>query len=311
LKNIAKIYKSKRGEECRALNNVSLVFRDKGLVFVCGKSGSGKSTLLNIASGMDEASSGAIVINGKSSADFKQGDFDGYRNTYVGYIFQEFGIIDELNVSQNISLSCELQGGVPTTQELDGALKLVGLDGYGERKPYELSGGQRQRVSIARALIKNPKIVFADEPTGSLDAQTGKQIFELFKELSKSRLVVIISHDAENAVVYGDRVITLSDGEIVSDLTKNAQVDIAAAKAEYQKKVDEAFSKTELADKENAEVFKPAKTKFPFLCALKMGLSNIKMQKYDLSLCVFYLLSRLQYFVLRILCAIIIIIPRL
>jgi ABC-type lipoprotein export system ATPase subunit len=139
--NISKTYRSKRGGKCRALDNVSLVLPNKGLVFVCGKSGSGKSTLLNIASGMDAADSGELIIDGKSSLAFRQSDFDGYRNTYVGYIFQDFGIIDELNVKENISLSCELQSEVPTKDKLNEILKLVGLDNYEERKPYELSGG--------------------------------------------------------------------------------------------------------------------------------------------------------------------------
>jgi ABC-type lipoprotein export system ATPase subunit/ABC-type antimicrobial peptide transport system permease subunit len=279
LKNITKTYRSKRGGECLALKNVSLSFGDKGLIFVCGKSGSGKSTLLNIASGMDGADEGELIIDGKSSDNFKQSDFDVYRNTYAGYIFQDFGLIDELNVRENISLSVELQGAPPTAEQIEEALKSVGLDGYGERKSFELSGGQRQRVSIARALIKNPKIVFADEPTGNLDAACGKQIFELFKELSKTRLVVIISHDADSAVYYGDRVITLSDGEVVSDLVKTGEVDIDEAKAEYQRKIDKAFSPFDGEEKRDGERFTATQNHFPFLRAAKIGVSNFNAKK--------------------------------
>jgi ABC-type lipoprotein export system ATPase subunit/ABC-type antimicrobial peptide transport system permease subunit len=280
LRNITKIYRSKNGGECRALDSVTVSFDDKGLVFVSGKSGSGKTTLLNIASGMDVCDSGEIIIDGKSSKDFKQADFDVYRNTYAGYIFQDFGLIDELNIKENISLGLELQGVVPTDGQIEETLKSVGLEGYGERNPFELSGGQRQRVSIARALIKNPKIVFADEPTGSLDAQTGKQIFGLFKELSKSRLVIIISHDADSAVYYGDRVITLSDGKIISDLKKVSDVDVDAAKREYQKKIDEAFAPYENgADGFSEDTFRRTQTKFPLTRASKIGFSNFKNKK--------------------------------
>ena len=280
LRNITKVYKSKRGGECRALTDVSLVFPDKGLVFVCGKSGSGKSTLLNIASGMDAADGGELIIDGKSSAEFKQSDYDVYRNAYAGYIFQDFGLIDELNVKDNISLALELRGDIPPVEQIDAALKSVGLEGYGERKSFELSGGQRQRVSIARALIKNPKIVFADEPTGNLDATTGKQIFELFKKLSASRLVVIISHDEEGAVYYGDRVITLSDGAVLSDLTKTGEIDTEAAKAKYRRKIDEAFDETKIqATGETASAFNRVKTNFPLLRAVKMGILNFKTRK--------------------------------
>ncbi|MDR2090969.1 MAG: ABC transporter ATP-binding protein/permease [Clostridiales bacterium] len=279
LRNITKIYRSKRGGECRALNNVSLSFPDKGLIFVCGKSGSGKSTLLNIASGMDSANEGEIVVDGKSTKDFKQSDFDAYRNTYAGYIFQDFGLIDELNIKENISLGLELRGDVPSQEKIEDALKQVDLEGYGSHMPFELSGGQRQRVSIARALIKDPKIVFADEPTGSLDEGTGKQIFELFKKLSLSRLVVIISHDQDNAVYYGDRVITLSDGLIASDLTKTEDVDIDAARAEYLKKIDKAFRPTSDEPEVEAENFKRTKTGFPFLRAALIGISNFKAKK--------------------------------
>ncbi|MDR3216250.1 MAG: ABC transporter ATP-binding protein/permease [Clostridiaceae bacterium] len=279
LRNITKTYHSKYGGESRALNEISLVLPDKGLVFICGKSGSGKSTLLNIASGMDASDGGELIIDGKSSVEFKQSDFDVYRSTYAGYIFQNFGLIDELSVRENVSLSVELQGKIPSSEQIEAALSSVGLEDYGERKSFELSGGQCQRVSIARALIKNPKIVFADEPTGSLDAATGRQIFELFKELSKSRLVIIISHDTDSAIYYGDRVVTLADGEVLSDLTKTSEVDVAAARAEYQSKIDKAFSETAFEKLEAVDSFESTTTKFSFARALKIGISNFKTQK--------------------------------
>ncbi|MDR3318371.1 MAG: ATP-binding cassette domain-containing protein [Clostridiales bacterium] len=240
--NISKTYHASKGERCAAVKNITLALPDTGLVFITGKSGSGKSTLLNLLSGMDMPDGGDVVVEGRSTKDFSPSEFDGYRNTYAGYIFQDFGIIDEFNVRENIAISRQLQGRAATAEAVADALAPVGLTGYGERRVQELSGGQRQRVAIARALLKNPKIIFADEPTGSLDADTGKQIFELFRELSLTRLVVVVSHDTDSALIYGDRLITLADGEIVSDKVKTAKLNLAALKAEYQQKVDASFS---------------------------------------------------------------------
>lgn len=219
-KGLYRVYKPKKGTEVVALNHISIKFPDKGLVFILGKSGSGKSTLLNVMGGLDKADSGEIIIKGKSSKDFKQKDFDSYRNTYLGFIFQEYNILDEFNVGQNIALAIELQGRKATSEEINNILKEVDLDGYGNRKPNELSGGQKQRVAIARALVKNPEIIFADEPTGALDSKTGMAVFDTLKKLSKDKLVIVVSHDREFAELYGDRVIELADGIVISDIEK-------------------------------------------------------------------------------------------
>jgi putative ABC transport system permease protein len=220
IKNITKKYKPKKGVPVIALNNVSLQFQDKGMVFVLGKSGSGKSTLLNILGGLDQADGGEIIIKGKSSKDFTQSDFDSYRNTYLGFIFQEYNILEEFTVGANIGLAIELQGKKATDEEINRIMEEVDLAGYGTRKPNELSGGQKQRVAIARALVKNPEIIMADEPTGALDSKTGIQVFNTLKKLSKDKLVIIVSHDREFAELYGDRVIEFADGQVISDIEK-------------------------------------------------------------------------------------------
>ena len=178
LKGLTKTYKSKKGVAVQALKDVSLSFQDSGMVFVLGRSGSGKSTLLNIVGGLDSADSGEIVIDGKSSKDFKTSDYDAYRNTYIGFVFQDYNILDDFTVGENIMLALELQHQKADKERLESILKEVDLEGYADRRPNELSGGQKQRVAIARALVKNPHIIMADEPTGALDEETGIQVLE-------------------------------------------------------------------------------------------------------------------------------------
>ncbi len=220
IRNVTKVYKPKKGQAVTALNDISLKFQDKGMVFILGKSGSGKSTLLNVLGGLDKIDSGEIIIKGKSSKKFTQGDFDSYRNTYVGFIFQEYKILEEFTVGANIALAIQLQGRKATNEEINYIMDEVDLSGYGSRKPNELSGGQMQRVAIARALVKNPEIIMADEPTGALDSKTGIQVFDTLKKLSRTKLVIVVSHDREFAEHYGDRVIELADGKIISDIEK-------------------------------------------------------------------------------------------
>lgn len=217
-RELSKIYKPKKGVPVTALNKISLKFPEKGMVFLLGKSGSGKSTLLNLLGGLDKYDDGEIIIKGVSSKDFRQEYFDSYRNTYVGFIFQEYNILDEFTVGANIALALQLQGKKPADEEINNILKQVDLDGYGNRKPNELSGGQKQRVAIARALVKNPEIIMADEPTGALDSNTGRQVFDTLKKLSKDKLVIIVSHDREFSELYADRIIELSDGNVISDV---------------------------------------------------------------------------------------------
>jgi len=221
VKDLTKIYKTKKGVVVRALDGVSLKLPDTGMVFILGKSGSGKSTLLNVIGGLDSIDSGEILINGTTTESFRASHFDSYRNTYVGFIFQEYNVLEELSVGANIALAIELQDRRATNEEINEILKEVELDGYGARKPGELSGGQKQRVAIARALVKRPEIIMADEPTGALDSATGKQVFETLKKLSHDKLVLIVSHDRELAMQYADRIIELKDGKIISDVEKS------------------------------------------------------------------------------------------
>lgn len=220
VRHLKRIYKVKNAEPVYALNDVSLKFPETGLVFILGKSGSGKSTLLNVMGGLDFVDDGEIIINGKSSKEFTGSEMDSYRNTYLGFIFQEYNILNDFTVGENIGLALQLQHKKATPEEVEKILAEVDLAGYSKRKPNELSGGQKQRVAIARALVKEPKIIFGDEPTGALDSNTGKQVFETLKKLSKDKLVVIVSHDRDFAEHFGDRVIELKDGKVISDISK-------------------------------------------------------------------------------------------
>lgn len=218
--DLKKTYKPKKGAIVKALDGINLSIGNSGLVFILGKSGSGKSTLLNLLGGLDKYDSGDIVIKGRSTTEFSQSNFDSYRNTLVGFIFQEYNLMDEFSVGANIGLAIELQGRKASSDEINSILKEVDLEGFGNRKTNELSGGQKQRVAIARALVKYPDVILADEPTGALDSNTSLQIFDILKRLSKSKLVLVVSHDREFAETYGDRVIELADGKVISDITK-------------------------------------------------------------------------------------------
>lgn len=220
LNKICKIYKSKNGNEVKALSDVTLEFDNTGMTFILGKSGSGKSTLLNIIGGLDTYDSGNMSILGKNSKYLKTNDWDSYRNTHIGFIFQEFNIIEDYNVYENITLPLKLQRKKIVNQKIDKLLNKLELTDLKYRKLNELSGGQVQRVAIARALVKNPKIILADEPTGNLDSVTGKQVMDLLKEISKEKLVIIVSHDKDFANLYGDRIIEIADGKIIKDIKK-------------------------------------------------------------------------------------------
>ena len=217
IENLTKVYKAKTRKMGRALNGVSLTLPDKGLVFILGKSGSGKSTLLNLIGGLDSFDSGDIVSFGNSLKGFSERDFEAYRSDFVSFVFQDYHLIDELTVLENVTLF--------NTEEVDGAvlrdtLETVEMQDYVDRYPLELSGGQKQRVSIARGIIKNPKVILCDEPTGNLDKNTSYQILELLKKLSKEKLVVIVSHNLVEAETYADRIIELADGRIIDDRSR-------------------------------------------------------------------------------------------
>lgn len=258
LKNVSKTYKSKKGNNTKALDNVTLKFDNKGMTFILGKSGSGKSTLLNIIGGLDKYDSGDMIILGKSSKDFNQADFDSYRNTYIGFVFQEFNILEDYDVYENIVLALQLQQKVVDKKKIDNLLEKLELAELKHRKVNELSGGQKQRVAIARALIKEPKIILADEPTGNLDSTTGKQVMDLLKEISKEKLVVIVSHDNESANIYGDRIIEIKDGTVINDIRKKNEIS------------------------ENVENYKTIKSKLPFKDSFKLGIGSLRYKKVKL-----------------------------
>lgn len=222
--NLTKIYKSKFKDSCVALKGVSFCLPESGFVFIVGKSGSGKTTLLSLLGGLDEITHGDIIVDGQSIKNFTQKDFVNYRNSTIGFIFQDFHLLDELTIAENIRLSLSLQN-ISNDELIIKSLSDVGLEGYAKRYPKELSGGEKQRVAIARALVKNPHILLADEPTGNLDSKTTEQILALLKALSKNRLVVIVSHNLGDAREYADRIIELAQGKIISDLKRNPQYD--------------------------------------------------------------------------------------
>ncbi len=217
LLNVNKTYTSKSKIQVKALDQINLQFNSKGLVFIIGKSGSGKTSLLNIIGGLDSANSSKIRINGIELKRFDERTCAEYRNSYIGFVFQEYNLMNNLNVYDNIALSLQLQKKAVTDEIIQKVLEDVELNGLEKRQLDELSGGQKQRVAIARALIKDPVILLADEPTGNLDSETSIQIFELFKKLSKNKCVIVVSHDAEYAHQYADRIIELSDGHIIKD----------------------------------------------------------------------------------------------
>ncbi len=229
IKDLTKVYRTKGGADVRALDGVSLTFADRGMVFLLGKSGSGKSTLLNLIGGLDKPDSGEIVVKGRGSNTFSASDFDSYRNTFIGFIFQEYNILNEFTVEQNIALALELQGKPKDKEKISKILASVEMEAFAKRKPNTLSGGQKQRIAIARALVKDPEIIMADEPTGALDSNTGKQVFDTLKKLSAEKLVIVVSHDREFAEIYGDRIIELKDGKVISDVTKEKVAATAAS----------------------------------------------------------------------------------
>ena len=218
LQNVTKTYKTKAGT-VNALDDVSLTFPDTGLVFITGKSGCGKTTLLNVIGGLDGIDGGELIIQDKKFSTFSAKEYDSYRNTFIGFIFQEYNLLPEFTVEKNIKIAMELQGKKANEAEFEKLLQDVEISELKRRTPAELSGGQRQRVAIARALVKEPHIIMADEPTGALDSGTGIQVLDTLKKLSKDKLVIVVSHDREFAEKYADRIIQLVDGKVAQDIT--------------------------------------------------------------------------------------------
>ncbi len=218
LENITKIYEGKNFKQI-ALNDVTLAFRNNEFVSILGPSGSGKTTLLNIIGGLDKYTYGNLIIDGVSTRKYKERDWNNYRSKKVGFIFQNYNLINHQTVLSNVLLSLNI-AGKPKKESIKLAKKVlndVGLENYIKKKPKHLSGGQMQRVAIARALVTNPDIILCDEPTGALDSQTSIQIMELLKEISKEKLVIMVTHNVTLANKYSDRVIALNDGVITYD----------------------------------------------------------------------------------------------
>lgn len=218
LKHLKKYYKV--GETTtKALDDVSVSFRNQEFVAILGPSGSGKTTMLNMIGGLDRYDSGNLVIEGKSTDDFKDSDWDAYRNNSVGFIFQSYNIIGHLSIIDNVEMGMTLSGvsGEEKKRRAKDALIRVGLEKHMNKRPNQLSGGQMQRVAIARAIANDPEILLADEPTGALDSETSDEIMQLIKELSKERLVVMVTHNPELARQYADRIIEFADGKIQTD----------------------------------------------------------------------------------------------
>lgn len=216
IENLTKIYNSRKRKKCKALDNINLVLPDNGLVFILGKSGSGKSTLLNLIAGLDKITSGKITVNGNEVSKFKRKEYYNYRSSNIGFIFQHYYLLEDLTVYQNIKLALDIinQKNKKQIYEL---IEKVGLKGKDHKFPTELSGGEQQRVAIARALIKNPSLILADEPTGNLDKNTSEQVLKILKEASKKSLIIIVSHNKEEADLYADRIIELHEGKIIED----------------------------------------------------------------------------------------------
>ena len=218
LKNIIKTYET--GDFTQdALRGVSITFRENEFVSILGQSGSGKTTMLNIIGGLDRYTSGDLIINGVSTKEYKDGDWDYYRNNSIGFVFQSYNLIPHQTVLANVEMALTL-AGVSRKERRERAiavLKKVGLADHIHKKPNQMSGGQMQRVAIARALVNNPDILLADEPTGALDSETSIQIMELLKEIAKDKLVIMVTHNPELARKYSTRIVNLLDGRITRD----------------------------------------------------------------------------------------------
>ena len=233
LKNIHKIYKS--GENfVNALQGIDLQFRKSDFVSILGPSGCGKTTMLNIIGGLDHYTEGDLVIDGRSTKDYKDRDWDGYRNHRIGFVFQSYHLIPHQSVLQNVELALTLSGVSKRERRKAAiaALEQVGLKDQLRKKPSQMSGGQMQRVAIARALVNNPDIILADEPTGALDTETSVQVMEILKEISKDRLVIMVTHNPELAEAYSTRIIRMLDGRITGDTAPLSEEEKRALKEE-------------------------------------------------------------------------------
>lgn len=212
--NICKTYVDKSGSKT-VLNDVSFELPEKGMVFILGKSGSGKTTILNLLGGLDKPTEGSIYIEDKELNSMPNRERNSYRAHYVGFIFQEFFLFEKRSVKSNLLMMGQLLHKKYSDEQISEILKEVDLEGYEDKKCNLISSGEKQRISIARSLIKDSKIILADEPTGSLDSENGERIFNILKKISTTRLVVVVSHDEESAKSYADYIIRIKDGKVI------------------------------------------------------------------------------------------------
>jgi putative ABC transport system permease protein len=276
LKNITKHYVT-GNSTVEALRGVSLEFRKNEFVSILGQSGCGKTTLLNIIGGLDRYTDGDLIINGKSTKTFDDGDWDSYRNHSIGFVFQSYNLIPHQTVLANVELALTLSGvsKAERRRRATEALVAVGLGDQIHKRPNQMSGGQMQRVAIARALVNDPDILLADEPTGALDTSTSVQIMEILKEISRDRLIIMVTHNPELAETYSSRIIKVLDGLVIGDSnpyhTPNAPTESAATE----------LTKKELRKKKRAQkaAKKKAKTSMSFFTALSLSLNNLATKK--------------------------------
>lgn len=240
-----------------ALGGVNLTLRDNEFVAILGPSGSGKTTLLNIIGGLDRYDSGDLIINGVSTKEYKDRDWDAYRNHTIGFVFQSYNLIPHQNVLANVELALTLSGISKSERRKRAkeALIKVGLENHMHKKPNQMSGGQMQRVAIARALVNDPEIILADEPTGALDSETSIQVMDLLQEVAKDRLVVMVTHNPELAEAYANRIVRVKDGQIISDTNPVEQTELATTNT------------------------KPKRTRLAFTTALGLSLNNLMTKK--------------------------------
>ena len=297
LKEITKIYeigkpKDKDYQQVRALDGVSIMFRKSEFVSILGPSGCGKTTMLNIIGGLDKYTSGNLVINGISTNEYSDKDWDNYRNNRIGFVFQSYNLIPHLTVLENVELALTLSGvkKAERKEKAKQALIKVGLQDKINSKPNQLSGGQMQRVAIARALVNDPEIILADEPTGALDTKTSFQVMELLEEVAKERLVIMVTHNPDIANEYSTRIIKMVDGKLISDsnpITTNEAQEIAEElnnikfAEEQEKKQLDALTKKERRQylKNVKKLNKKRKKKMSFFTALTLSFKNLLTKK--------------------------------
>ena len=271
LAGIKKEYKLK-DQSVIALKGIDLVFRRNEFASILGPSGCGKTTLLNIIGGLDRYSEGDLIIDGVSTKQFKDKDWDNYRNHRVGFVFQSYNLIPHQTVLENVELALTLSG-IKKKERRARAVEVLNKVGLGDKlrsKPNQLSGGQMQRVAIARALVNDPEIILADEPTGALDSKTSVQIMELLKEVSKDRLVIMVTHNPELAMKYSTRIVRFLDGELVEDSAPytHAEAEKEIEKHKRQKQAEEiSFKKTQ------------KKKSMSFFTALGLSFKNMLTKK--------------------------------